>query len=97
MHWMLYVVIVIAVVILFLLGLLAHAGYFYTLLIRTVIPLSVPKRVAYKVYRGPYYNNSGFKELLKAAPTATTFGIYYDDPKEVRLYMHLLWHGETSS
>ena len=97
MHWLLYVGIALVIVIFILLGVLAHAGYFYTLLIRTVIPLSVPKRVAYKVYRGPYHNNSGFKELQKVAPTATTFGIYYDDPKEVRLLilifiLALWWH-----
>ncbi len=78
-----YICILLVVILLIILAVVTHAGYFYTLTIRTVIPLSVPRRVAYKVYRGPYYNNSGFGELQKVAPRATAFGIYYDDPKAV--------------
>lgn len=81
-----YLFAVVALVLILFLMALVHAGYFYDLRIRTSTPLSLPGRVAYKVYRGSYSNaGSAFKELAGLAPFLRTFGIYYDDPKRVSL------------
>ncbi len=79
-----YVVLLLAVVLALLLVALLHAGFFYELRIRTSTPLSCPKRVAYKLYTGPYKNcGSYFRQLISLAPTLKTFGVYYDDPDKV--------------
>lgn len=87
MGWVLYLFIALVVVVCLLLMVLIHAGYFYSLRIRTSIPLSVPRKVAYRLHIGAY-SNSGttYGELLKLAPRLTTFGIYYDDPKRVSVF-----------
>ena len=67
-----------------ILGVLAHAGYFSDLRIRTSVPASLPHRVAYTVHRGPYRNVGGLVENLAVfAPKQTRFCVFYDDPKEV--------------
>lgn len=81
---------VVVLLVLFFMALL-HAGYFYDLRIRTSSPLSLPGRVAYKLYRGSYTNaGAAFKELALFAPHLRTFGIYYDDPKRVSLVLGIL-------
>ena len=78
------VVVAIILAVLFLMALI-HAGYFSDIRIRTSIPLSLPGRVAYKLYRGSYTNaGAAFKELASVDPHIKTVGIYYDDPKKVR-------------
>ena len=65
---------------------LLHAGLFIELRIRTTKPLpeACPKRVAYKLYRGPYKNaGKAYTELLDIVPNLRHFGIYYDDPNKV--------------
>ena len=83
--WVLFYAVLAALVVLLLfLFALIHAGYFYDLRIRTCTPLSLPGRVAYKLYRGSYSNaGSAFRELAGLVPNQKTFGIYYDDPKSV--------------
>lgn len=79
-----YVVLVVAVVLSLCLMALVHAGYFYDLRIRTSIPLSLPGRIAYKLYRGAYSNAGvGFRDIMSVAPQVKSFGIYYDDPNKV--------------
>lgn len=79
-----YIILAVVVVLCLCFMALMHAGYFFDLRIRTSTPLSLPGRVAYKLYRGSYSNaGTGFRELLGLAPHAKTFGIYYDDPKKV--------------
>ena len=79
-----YVVVVVLVLVVLFLMALIHAGYFSDIRIRTSIPLSLPSRVAYKLYRGSYSNAGvAFKELDAIAPRLKTVGIYYDDPKKV--------------
>lgn len=80
-----YVLLALGILLLLFLGIMLHAGFFYTLRIRTSTPVSSPSRVAYKVYRGPYKNaGAGFSDVKLFAPLATNFGIYYDDPNKVR-------------
>ena len=80
-----YILILAGIFLALLLGVLVHAGYFYTLRIRTSVPSSIPSRVAYKFYKGPYKNAGvGFDDVKKFAPLLTKFGIYYDDPNKVR-------------
>lgn len=84
-----YVLLAVGVVLCLCLMALMHAGYFYDLRIRTTTPLSLPGRVAYKLYRGSYSNAGvGFKELMGLAPHCKDFGIYYDDPKRVSIRYH---------
>ena len=79
-----YAVLVAVVVLCLCLMALVHAGYFYDLRIRTTTPLSLPGRIAYKLYRGSYSNaGAGFRDLLRVVPHNKNFGIYYDDPKRV--------------
>lgn len=79
-----YAIIVAAIVLVLCLMALVHAGYFYDLRIRTTTPLSLPGRIAYKLYRGAYSNaGTGFREIATAAPHYKSFGIYYDDPSKV--------------
>lgn len=79
-----YVVVVLVVILCVILMVFTHAGFFYSVSIRTSTPLSAPGRVAYKLYRGPYKNaGAAFRELSGLAPHLKTFGIYYDDPKKV--------------
>ncbi|XP_064399148.1 testis-expressed protein 264 homolog [Halichondria panicea] len=79
-----YVVLLLAVVLALLLVALLHAGFFYELRIRISTPLSCPKRVAYRLYTGPYKNCGGyFKQLISLVPDLKTFGVYYDDPDKV--------------
>ena len=80
-----YILMIAAILLALFLGCLVHAGFFYTLRIRTSVPYSTPSRVAYKVYRGPYKNaGAGFNDIGKFAPSLKKFGIYYDDPAKVR-------------
>lgn len=77
---------------LFLMALM-HAGYFSEIRIRTSLPLSLPGRVAYKLYRGSYSNaGAAFKELAAVAPHLKTVGIYYDDPNKVGIKLPALVH-----
>ena len=79
-----YILIILGIILAIVLGVLLHAGFFYTLRIRTSVPASMPHRVAYKLYRGPYRNaGTGFREIEAVAPMQRTFGIYYDDPGKV--------------
>ena len=79
-----YVVIAVVIIAAICLMVLTHAGYFYDIRIRTSTPLSLPGRVAYKLYRGSYTNaGAAFKELALLAPHLKTVGIYYDDPNKV--------------
>ena len=81
-----YVVLLLAVILAVLLIALLHAGFFFDLRIRTSTPLSCPKRVAYRLYTGPYKNSgAAFKQLCGIVPDLKTFGVYYDDPDKVRL------------
>lgn len=80
-----YILLIVAILLAVFLGCLVHAGFFYTLRIRTSIPYSIPSRVAYKVYRGPYKNaGAGFSDVEQVAPSLKKFGLYYDDPNKVR-------------
>ena len=82
-----YVLFLLAVVIIIVLSVFIHAGLFYGLRIRIATPLSMPKRVAYKVHTGPYSNSGpAFRNLTTLVPHLKLFGIYYDDPKEVCVY-----------
>ena len=79
-----YALVIIVVVLAVFLGCLVHAGFFYSLRIRTSIPSSIPSRVAYKVYRGAYKNaGAGFNDITQLAPSVKKFGLYYDDPAKV--------------
>ena len=70
-----------------LLAALLHAGLFYELRIRTIRPLHLPHRVAYKLHRGPYKQaGAAFKALSPEAPKQTLFGVFYDNPKTVSLF-----------
>ena len=76
------VVLIVFTVLLFL----AYSGYFYKHTIRLSEHVSVPRRFAYKVHIGPYENVGPlFKELCTFVPHLTLFGVYYDDPNEVKL------------
>ncbi len=87
-----YVVLLLAVVLALLLVALLHAGFFYELRIRISTPLSCPKRVAYRLYTGPYKNCGGyFKQLISLVPDLKTFGVYYDDPDKVSGCVHVLY------
>ena len=84
-----YILTIAAILLAVFLGCLVHAGFFYTLRIRTSIPYSIPSRVAYKVYRGPYKNaGAGFNDIGKVAPSMKKFGLYYDNPTKVRQSRH---------
>lgn len=79
-----YVVLLLAILLALFLVALLHAGFFYELRIRTSTPLSCPKKVAYKLYTGPYKNcGAHFKSLITLVPTLKTFGVFYDDPDKV--------------
>ena len=81
-----YVVLIVVILSVLFLMALIHAGYFSDIRIRTSNPLSLPGRVAYKLYRGSYTNaGAGFKELAAVAPNLKTVGIYYDDPRKVTM------------
>lgn len=89
-----YITIAVVVVLVLLLAVLTHAGYFYDLRIRTSIPISAPGRVAYKLHRGSYSNcGPFFKQLSDLVPHLRVFAIYYDDPKRVSslLYLWQFW------
>ena len=76
---------VVVVVATLIVAVLAHAGYFSDLRIRTSIPASLPSRVAYTVHQGPYRNvGSRLERLASLAPGQTRFCAFYDDPKQVR-------------
>ena len=79
-----YLVLAVLIVAVLFLMALVHAGYFSDIRIRTSTPLSLPGRIAYKLYRGSYSNaGAAFKELAAVAPHLKTVGIYYDDPNKV--------------
>ena len=80
-----YILILVAILLAVFLGCLVHAGFFYTPRAWTSIPYSIPSRVAYKVYRGPYKNiGAGLNDIRQVAPSLKKFGVYYDDPAKVR-------------
>lgn len=80
-----YILILVGIILAIFLGVLVHAGFFYTLRIRTTHPSSIPSRIAYKLYRGPYKNaGEAFNDVKQFARGKTKFGIYYDDPAKVR-------------
>lgn len=82
--WLFYLLVVLVALCLIALGVLAHAGFFSDLRIRTSIPASLPKRVAYCLYTGPYKQaGSAYGRICGLAPNRTSFALYYDDPKEV--------------
>ena len=84
-----YILILVAILLAVFLGCLVHAGFFYTLRIWTSIPYSIPSRVAFKVYRGPYKNvGAGFNDIRQVAPSLKKFGVYYDDLAKVRQSRH---------
>ena len=84
--WLFYLLVVLVALCLIALGALAHAGYFSDLRIRTSIPVSCPKRVAYSLYTGPYKQaGSSYHRICTLAPNRTPFALYYDDPNEVSL------------
>ena len=87
--WLLVLLVVLAFLGVIVLAVLAHAGYFADLRIRTSVPASLPKRAAYNVHQGPYNKLCGPLSALTArAPKQTLFCIFYDDPKEVK-YLHV--------
>ena len=83
-----YVVVALLIILLLILLALVHAGYFYALRIRTSIPASAPRRIAYKLYKGPYSKSArlGYGHLMKLAPNSKAVAIYYDDPELVRWF-----------
>ena len=79
-----YILILLGILLGLFLGVLVHSGFFSTLRIRTSVPHSIPSRVAYKLYKGPYRNaGAGFSDIKRLAPLLTNFGIYYDAPDKV--------------
>ena len=82
-----YIMIALVVVLFVLLVVMIHSGVFYRLSIRTSVPLTIPSRIAYKVYKGPYRNaGTGFEDIMQRAPGYTRlFGVYYDNPEKVDL------------
>lgn len=88
--WLLFLLVVLFLVGIILLAVLVHAGYFTTVRIRTSIPSSLPTRVVYTVFKGPYSKAYvPLSELTARAPKQTAFCIFYDDPKKVRKYTSL--------
>ena len=72
----------------FALCVLAHAGYFSEIRIRTSAPASLPHRVAYTVHKGAYsIVGTPLSNLTAKAPKQTQFCIFYDDPKKVVLHV----------
>ena len=81
---MLLVAGVLAVLAVLLLILLTYSGFFYTYTIRCTIPASLPKRIAYKVYKGAYWKSGNAASALSSlAPNRRTFSVFYDDPDTV--------------
>ena len=81
-----YLVVIVAVLLLIALGVLTHAGFFYTVRIRMSTPPVLPHHVAYILRTGPYEKaGDTFYPLAKLAPKTKLFGIYYDDPNVVRI------------
>ena len=61
-----------------------HSGVCTDIRIRTSIPASLPRRVAYSVHRGPYSKmGDSISDLTARAPRQTLFGAFYDDPDNV--------------
>lgn len=90
-----YLVVVLVIIIAVLLLLLTHAGFFYTLRIRTVRPPVLPHHIAYTLRTGAYKNvGPVFRKLSTLAPKTKLFGIYYDDPNTVS---HVLSRGARDS
>ncbi|CAI8030464.1 hypothetical protein GBAR_LOCUS17277 [Geodia barretti] len=82
--WLLIVLGTLIVVFIFIFGVLTHAGYFSDLRIRTSLPVSLPRRAAYLIHRGPY------KEVCTPLERITAIGrhqkifcVFYDDPEKV--------------
>ena len=87
MSLFLVLVAVAIVVVVALFILLLYSGLFYTYSIRGTIPASLPKRNAYKVFKGPYWKSGKAAEALTAlAPHRRTFSVFYDDPNTVSYY-----------
>lgn len=93
-----YILIALVIVLVVLLGVMFHSGVFYRLSIRTSFPRAILSRVAYKVYKGPYWNaGAGFEDIMHRAPGYTRlFGVYYDDPKKVHYFTARLLMGAFS-
>ena len=82
--WLLALLCVLVIVGVCILGILLHAGLFSDLRIRTTIPASLPRRVAYTVHRGAYSKVGGPLSILSAiASKQKHFCIFYDDPNKV--------------
>ena len=87
--WLLAVLCAVIVVIIFIAGVFAHAGYFSDIRIRTSFPASLPRRVAYVVRRGPYQNvYDSLQRITTIAPDQKHFCVFYDDPKKVLLQVY---------
>lgn len=81
---LLLALVILAVVLATLLAALLHAGLFYQLRIRTVRPLHLPRRAAYKLYRGPYKKaGAAYGAVSADAPRQTLFAAFYDCPETV--------------
>ena len=71
-------------VFIFIFGVLAHAGYFSDLRIRTSLPVSLPRRAAYFIHQGPYKEVCTPLERITAiARHQKAFCVFYDDPENV--------------
>ena len=82
--WLLILLGSLIVVFVFILGVLAHAGYFSDLRIRTSFPASLPQRAAYLIHQGPYKKVCGpLERITSIARNQKTFAVFYDDPENV--------------
>jgi len=80
-----YLIVVVGIVLVVAVGVLTHAGFFYTVRIRMGTPPVLPHHVAYILRTGPYEKaGDTFYPLAKLSPKTKLFGIYYDDPDVVR-------------
>ena len=80
----LFVLLVLFLTTLITFAVVAHAGFFSSVIIRTSIPASLPRRVAYVVCKGPYTQvGKTLSALGGLAPSQTLFSVFYDDPKKV--------------
>ena len=94
-----YLVMFVILVISAVLVVLTHAGYFHTVRVRMATPHVQPRHFAYVVKTGPYKSCAeAFSSLAMLAPKKILFGIYYDDPDTVCIYVildvihvHMVW------
>ncbi|XP_019619491.1 PREDICTED: testis-expressed sequence 264 protein-like [Branchiostoma belcheri] len=63
---------------------LVQCGLFHTVDVRAGTPPIENVTVMYKYRQGPYKDAGDFfTDTIELAPTKRTFGVYYDDPKQV--------------